>query len=165
MEPSAGFEGFCRAEYAPVVRLAFWMTGDRQEALDLAQEAFARAYERWRRVSKMDRPEAWVQRVTVNLALSARRRQRLLPRLRAQAKERVMPESEVPDPRPCAGAALAHTCTACGDRASVLRDRSVEETAHDLGKRPGTVRALTSQGLARLRKALSMEGVEDEARG
>jgi RNA polymerase sigma-70 factor (sigma-E family) len=165
MEASAGFEGFCRAEYAPVVRLAFWMTGDRQEALDLAQEAFARAYERWRRVSKMDRPEAWVQRVTVNLALLARRRRRLLPRLRAQAEERVMPEPEVRDPDLARALLLL---TPAQRAVIVLRyyaDRSVEETAHDLGKQPGTVRALTSQGLARLRKALSMEGVEDEARG
>jgi DNA-directed RNA polymerase specialized sigma24 family protein len=41
-----GFEAFCRTEYAAVVRLGFWMTGNRQDALDIAQEAFARAYER-----------------------------------------------------------------------------------------------------------------------
>jgi RNA polymerase sigma-70 factor (ECF subfamily) len=163
MEASGGFEAFCRAEYAAVVRLAFWMTGDRQESQDLAQEAFARAFERWRSVSKMDRPDAWVQRVTVNLALSARRRRRLLPRLLAQGEHRVVPEPDVADPD-LTRALLSLTPS---QRAAVVlryyADRSVEEAAHDLGKRPGTVRALTSQGLARLRQALTMEGVEDEA--
>lgn len=163
MEASGGFEALCRVEYAAVVRRAFWMTGDRQESQDLAQEAFARAYERWRSVSKMDRPGAWVQRVAVNLALSARRHRRLLPRLLAQEEDRVVPEPDVAD-LDLTRALLSLTPS---QRAAVVlryyADRSVEETAHDLGKRPGTVRALTSQGLARLRQALTMEGVEDGA--
>lgn len=39
----AGFEEFVRGEYRRVVRTAYWMTGDQQDAADLAQEAFARA--------------------------------------------------------------------------------------------------------------------------
>lgn len=163
MEESGGFEDFCRAEYAAVVRVSLWMTGDRQEALDLAQEAFARAYERWRGVSKMDRPEAWVQRVAVNLALSARRRRRLVPRLRAHVENPAVPEPDVPDSE-LQRALLS--LTPAQRAAIVLRyyaDRSVEETAQALGKRAGTVRALTSQGLRRLREALIKE-VEDEPR-
>jgi DNA-directed RNA polymerase specialized sigma24 family protein len=39
-------------------------------------------------------------------------------------------------------------------------DRSIEEVARTLGKRPGTIRALTSQGVARLRSSLG--SIEDE---
>ncbi|MDP9343470.1 MAG: hypothetical protein M3Q23_15540 [Actinomycetota bacterium] len=51
-----------------MVRGAYLITGDREEAADVAQEAFARAYERWGLVSRLDRPGAWVERVATNLA-------------------------------------------------------------------------------------------------
>src|ERR1051325_6008772 len=76
-ERREAFERLCRDEYARVVRTAYLITGDREEALDVAQEAFARAYERWRTVSRVDRPGAWVTRVAANLAISWRRRQSL----------------------------------------------------------------------------------------
>ena len=43
------FERFCRSEYGAVVRTAWLITGDREAAVDLAQEAFARAFERGHR--------------------------------------------------------------------------------------------------------------------
>jgi hypothetical protein len=52
------FERFCRAEYGSVVRTAWLITGDREAAVDLAQEAFARAFERWASVAELDRPGA-----------------------------------------------------------------------------------------------------------
>src|SRR6266571_445137 len=58
----------CCEEYAAVVRAAHLITGDREEAADVAQEAFAQAYERWRSVSGLHSPGAWVQRVATNLA-------------------------------------------------------------------------------------------------
>jgi RNA polymerase sigma factor (sigma-70 family) len=42
-------------------------------------------------------------------------------------------------------------------------DWSVDEVARALGKRPGTVRALTSQAFTRLRALLQDEEVDDEA--
>lgn len=50
------FDRLCRDEYASVVRTAYLITGDREEAADLAPEAFARAYELWKAVSRTDRP-------------------------------------------------------------------------------------------------------------
>jgi RNA polymerase sigma factor (sigma-70 family) len=48
--------------------------GDRAEAEDLAQEALARAYTSWRKVA--DHDEAWVIRVTTNLAIGRWRKYR-----------------------------------------------------------------------------------------
>ena len=48
--------------------------GDRGVAEDLAQEALARAWGRWRHVSTLDAPERWVYRTAFNLARSRFRR-------------------------------------------------------------------------------------------
>ena len=58
-----GFEELCRREYSGLVRTGYLMTHDREEALDLAQEALARAFARWGTVSHLDRPDLWLHRV------------------------------------------------------------------------------------------------------
>lgn len=57
-------------------KVAYRLTGDRGTAEDLCQEALARAYVSWRRVAPYD--EAWVARVTTNLAIGRWRRDRRL---------------------------------------------------------------------------------------
>ncbi len=51
-------------------------TGDAALAEDATQEAMTRAYARWDRVSRLDRPDLWVTRVAANLAIDAWRRRR-----------------------------------------------------------------------------------------
>jgi RNA polymerase sigma-70 factor (ECF subfamily) len=68
------FEAFYRLEFPRMVTLAAAMTGDLTQAEDIAQEALLAAQRRWTRVSKLDRPGAWVRRVTVNRATSQLRR-------------------------------------------------------------------------------------------
>jgi DNA-directed RNA polymerase specialized sigma24 family protein len=52
----ADFESFCREHFVSVARTAFLITGDAEEAEDLAQETFVRAYERWGRVLAWSSP-------------------------------------------------------------------------------------------------------------
>lgn len=59
---------------AVAYRVAFRILGDREEARDVAQEAMARAFARWRRVERYAEP--WVARVAGNLALGVVRKQR-----------------------------------------------------------------------------------------
>lgn len=66
-EPGLEFTEFFRAEYPDLVRGLFLLTADRGEAEELAQEAMARAYERWDRVAKMESPGGYVYRTAVNL--------------------------------------------------------------------------------------------------
>lgn len=158
------FEQLCRDQYAHVVRTAYLITGDREEAVDLAQEAFARAFERWRTVSRLSSPEAWIQRVGANLAISLLRRRRLLTRLPVPRPSGPVPEPPLADPELLRA---LRSLSPAQRNVLVLRfyaDWSVDEVAHVLRKRPGTVRALTSQGLARLREFLPRE-VDDETRG
>ncbi len=46
--------------------LAYVLVGPHGGAEDLAQEAFAKAHQRWAEVETYDNPEAWVRRVLVN---------------------------------------------------------------------------------------------------
>ena len=154
------FEALCREEYAAVVRTAWLITGDREEALDVAQETFARAYERWRTVENLDRPAAWLQRVAGNLALSWRRREKRY--LRTQVSEPTVAPPEVADTELLDA---LRTLSPAQRTAIVLRfyaDLSVAETAVSLHKKEGTVRALTSQGMERLRSALKKVEADDE---
>jgi RNA polymerase sigma-70 factor (ECF subfamily) len=132
-----------------VFRTAYLITGDRTEAEDLAQEAFARAYEHWSTVSALDRPQAWLQRVVANLALSWRRRLAVRKRTHAEpVQHRQL------DPVDHDLVSAVRTLPPSQRVAIVLRffaDQSIEEVAATMRRRPGTVRALTAQGIARLR--------------
>jgi RNA polymerase sigma factor (sigma-70 family) len=67
---------FCRNEYPRLVGMLDLYCGDLGEAEELAQEALTRVYRHWKKVSTLDRPEAWAQRVAINLANSHFRRKR-----------------------------------------------------------------------------------------
>jgi RNA polymerase sigma-70 factor (ECF subfamily) len=156
---SADFESICEKTYEPVANAAFLIVGDRQEALDITQEAFSRALERWPQIQGMVNPQGWIYRVAVNLALSHMRR---LRRFATHVPDRAAPAQEPADP--ALRGALMRLSPA--QRAVVaLRfylDLSVDETAAVLRKRPGTVRALTAQGIARLRAELGPGWLEED---
>lgn len=148
---------FCRQEYPRLVGSLRLYTGDGDLARELAQEALARACAHWDRVEHMDAPGAWVHRVAVNLARSRFRRRRY-ERL---AHERHASERETPHADPATRVALREALLGLPERqrlALVLRfwaDLPVDGAADVMGCRPGTVRALTHQGLAALRTALT----------
>jgi RNA polymerase sigma-70 factor (sigma-E family) len=68
------FEAFFADEYGEVLRTVALALGDRMRAEEVTQEAFARAFRRWRTVSRMDRPAAWVYVVALNAERSRFRR-------------------------------------------------------------------------------------------
>ncbi len=68
------FEEFLAARLPGLLRYAVVLTGDRELAQDVVQEALARAYARWAQVSRADSPEAYVRRMVLNEYLSWRRR-------------------------------------------------------------------------------------------
>ena len=56
------FESFYRQEFASMVALARAVCTDPSLAEDIAQEALARAHERWSTISTYDKPGAWLRR-------------------------------------------------------------------------------------------------------
>jgi RNA polymerase sigma-70 factor, ECF subfamily len=56
------FQEFYEANYGRIVAMVTAVIGDRDQAEDVAQEAFARALTRWPRIGGYELPEAWVRR-------------------------------------------------------------------------------------------------------
>jgi len=63
------FEDLFHAEFAAIVRTVFLICHDYERAQDIAQDAFVKLVPRWDRVSRYDRPGAWVRRVAIRLAI------------------------------------------------------------------------------------------------
>lgn len=62
------FEDWYRQAYPGLVESIVRAVGDRALGVDAADEAAARAFERWERVAAMRSPNGWVYRVAVNVA-------------------------------------------------------------------------------------------------
>jgi RNA polymerase sigma factor (sigma-70 family) len=156
-----------RAESAHAVNLAYLLTGERQLAEDLAQEAFLRVAGRLRDVNP-DAFPAYLQRTVVNLVRSHYRhadvRRRHAERIRAAAEQhRAATEAaSVTDDVDAQLWAALEALPARQREAIVCRfylDMSEQQTADTLGVRVGTVKSATSRGLQTLRAALEREEV------
>jgi RNA polymerase sigma-70 factor (sigma-E family) len=141
------FDGLYRQSY----RVAFRVLGDRGDAEDVAQEALARALVRWGTLR--GRPEAWVTRVSVNLAIDRyRRRKRSSPSLHGPVG--------VVDPYIAERVDLAEALRKLPRRQRevvVLRylaDWSEADVAAEIGCSIGAVKSHGSRGLSALRRRL-----------
>ena len=70
---AAEFEDRLRESSTLVVRVAYSVLRHRQDAEDVAQEAFERAYRRFAHLRDRDRFRAWIVRITWRLAIDRRR--------------------------------------------------------------------------------------------
>ena len=84
------FADFYAAEFDRVFDSAFAFSGDRDAATDATQEAFARAFARWRRLSRQEWAGGWVTTTALNVV---RRRYRDAARSRIPMEERPSPDS------------------------------------------------------------------------
>jgi RNA polymerase sigma-70 factor, ECF subfamily len=90
----ADFDETFREHYWSMVRSLAGVCGDREVAADAVQEAFTRAFVRWRRISRYDSPAAWVRHVALNRVRDhVRREQR-----GARARERLGESTVAPAP-------------------------------------------------------------------
>ncbi|HEY7948669.1 MAG TPA: RNA polymerase sigma factor [Acidimicrobiales bacterium] len=76
--PTTNFSDLYASSYARLVGQVTVVTTDRDAAEDAVQEAFGRLWTQWDSLSGYDRPEAWLRRVAVNIAISRWRRTRRL---------------------------------------------------------------------------------------
>jgi RNA polymerase sigma-70 factor (ECF subfamily) len=138
---------------APLIGYIYGLTGRREEAEELAQEAFCRVWEKLPTLRQPERLVSWLYRIAHNLAVSAARRPRLvsLPDdLQAEAVSPADPSAEV------------HRAVASlpeGQRVIIalrhFSGLSHEEIAHSLAIPAGTVRSRLSRAYERLRPLLA----------
>jgi RNA polymerase sigma-70 factor (ECF subfamily) len=64
------FDEFYSRSARRLIGALYAMTGDADEARDVVQEAFVRAWSKRRTLAKVDNPEAWVRTVAWRLAVS-----------------------------------------------------------------------------------------------
>jgi len=143
------------------------MTADRYQAEDVLQEAYAKAWTRWSRVSRLDSPEAWVRTVAWRQAVSRWRRMRVALSAQSRLTQRDVVEDPDVTTTMVVRAALA-TLPAAQRRVLVLYelcDLSVEEIARETGVPAGTVKSRLSRGRAALAQLLARNDEEEVPRG
>lgn len=156
------FDDFYSATARRIIRHAYALTGNIADAQDIAQEAFARAWQRWDTVRACDSPEAWVRRVTTNLATNRYRRERTA---RAAARQLVAPD--VPEVSPDTVALVAGLRTLPERQRVVLvlhylADLPVSQIAAELRCPVGSVKGWLARGRHALQAAL---GEDSAAQG
>lgn len=154
MEAVLGFEAFYAAQYQRVFKAIYLSSGDRELAHDITQEAFQRAFARWRRLSKHEWAGGWVMTTALNLLRKDRRRPRESS-LDASHHDRATRSTgldlDLMDglhrlPHRQRTAVLLH----------YLGDMPVHVVAEAMNVAEGTVKALLSQGRANLEKQLEV---------
>jgi RNA polymerase sigma-70 factor (ECF subfamily) len=155
------FTWFFHAEYPQVVRTVHLILRDAGGAEDVAQEAFMALYAHWPRISRYERPDLWVRRIAVRLAVRASRRE----------GSRAQREGRAPAASPAPGLAAADPDLMrairglpSSQRAAVVlfyfEDRPAAEIARILGCAESTARVHLVHARARLAELLPDHGEE-----
>jgi RNA polymerase sigma-70 factor (sigma-E family) len=150
-------------DYDRVVRTVFLIVRDQGRAEEIAQEAFLQLLRNWTRVSGHDRPEAWLRRVAIRMAVRSIKRDRTL----ARALLRVVPDQHSPPADADASADVLDAVATLPpqQRAAVVlfyyEDRPVEEVAQILDCSASTARVHLHKARKRLGALLSEEVPSD----
>lgn len=159
------FDSYVAAHGHSLERYAYVLTGQPASAEDLVQTALMKVYRRWRRVSRMEFPDAYVRRTLTTTFLDQHRR-------RSNAEQ---PIADIPDsaggPDPAVGVAdrdqiaRALTCLSPQQRAVIvlrhylgLDDAAI---AAELGCSETTVRSHASRALQRMRHFLTSVDLQE----
>jgi RNA polymerase sigma-70 factor (sigma-E family) len=135
------------------------LCGDPHLAEDIVQDTLARLYANWPRVVRADNVEGYVRRMLVNSHYSDRRRPWRRESSSVASQDLSFEPGLAPEDADAIWAAIRRLPP--GQRKVVvlryLWDRSVEDTAADLGISTGTVKSQASDALAALRRALTSD--------
>ena len=159
-------DALARERGSALLGYAYLLTGDRQSAQDLVQDAFVRPFARLTAGHDPDRLEAYLRRAILKGVRAGYRRHSTFlvarPRLAAQP-------GPAPDSLAAEHADLERALAALSprERACVvlrhLEDRSVAETAELLGLSDGAVKRYLADGRARLGRLLADPELERAA--
>lgn len=148
-----GFDQVFPELFLSAFHVAHRILGDVTDAEDAAAEGLARALSSWRRVSQLPYRDAWVMRVTANVALDRLRKQRRPP-------PSVAPASHDPTDAEVLRIALAGALRAISRRQRqvvalrYLADLTEAEVACSLGISVNSVKKHGRRGIDALRERL-----------
>jgi RNA polymerase sigma-70 factor (sigma-E family) len=155
------FDEFYRTTRVRICACIYALTGDLAEAQDATQEAYVRAWERWRTISGYADPEAWVR--TVAWRVAASRWRKALNRVAAH--RRFGSADSVPGPNEDA-VAVAGALRRLPEPQRVavvlhhLVGMSIDQVAIETGVPAGTVKARLSRGRTALSALLQVNAEE-----
>ena len=149
MKDPESFDAFYVGTVRRVTAQLYAITGDLVEAEDCVQEAYARAWQRWRTVGGYDDPEAWVRKVACRIGVDNWRR--ALRRSRAYRRQGPLADRALDEVSPDHVAIIAalRAIPLAQRQAIVLyhvADMPVERIAAESGVSPGTVKARLARG-------------------
>ncbi len=156
------FDAFYAGSFARLTSQVYAMIGDREEARDSVQEAFARAWSHRRKLERAEHPEAWVRTTAYRIAVSRWRRTKVSRRPADRALQDE-PRATEPDETYVALVTALRQLPEPQRRALVLHhlcDLPVLEVAREVGAPEGTVKARLSRGRAALATILSPDATE-----
>ena len=149
------FTHFFRDEYARLLRSVYVVVQSHEVAEDIAQDAFLVTWNHWSRVSTYDRPELWLRRVAVRLAIRAAKRARVVTPIVTDLPV----EQKQTDLDLLAGIVQLPPAQRAAVALFYLEDRSVAELADIMSCAPATAKV----HLHRARKRLAIVLGEEES--
>lgn len=159
MDVDKDFTTYVSQRRLRLFRMACLLCGDPHQAEDIVQDALARLYAAWPRVSRADSIDSYARRTVINSHLNELRRPWRREQLASDVGDRPAAVQLPTEDLQVLWAALRSL--PLGQRKVVVLRHylglSVEETAADLGISTGTVKSQTSDALAALRRALAAE--------
>lgn len=159
MSADEQFSWFFQSEYPQVVRTAYLVLQDAEAAKDIAQEAFMQTMRHWAKVSNYDKPEAWVRRIAIRMAVKVARKQRLQTALDNAPESPVFAKSSDPDLMRAIGSLPSK------QRAAIvlfyLEDRPVAEVAEILDCSESTAKVHLHRARQKLAGLLGEEVTAD----
>ena len=163
------FESLTRPHVDALWRTAFRMTGHRDDADELIQEACLKAYRSFSHFEPGSNYRAWIFRILTNLCLDHLRRQARSSVVRSGVDReslengRAVPRDQDPDVQVHRGEIRSAVLRAMSELTpevrlvvalALLEDRTYKEIAEIVGCPVGTVRSRLSRGRQQLRRAL-----------
>lgn len=147
------------SHYRELVRLAAFLTGDRDNAEEVVQDAYVSVHGSWRRLRELDRAEAYLRTAVVNASRSRLRRRQVAQRHRPEPLRDVASAEAFAVEHAQRETVLAalRELPRRQREAVVLRyygDLSEAQTAAAMGCSTGAVKSHTSRAMAALRPLL-----------
>jgi RNA polymerase sigma-70 factor (ECF subfamily) len=158
-EGEADYDLLFSVEFPAVMRTVYLILHELDHAEDITQDAFIQLLKHWKKVSRYDRPGAWVRRVAIRLAMESLRRERLRsalerksdpPRVRGSSEMDILPAIRQLPGKQRAAVVLFY-----------FEDRPLAEIADILACAESTVRVHLHRARRHLAEILGEEVSED----